>query len=513
MVGWPALGEVVVYVVGVGVTTKRVLTNGVPREPLASSGPKAGAVRRAGYGASGVGVGALGGRTRQLVLDTALGCFAAEGFHQTVMEDIAAKAGVSRATLYQYFASKEAIFLELVEVGGGDFLVLAKSAGPFGGGAPGFENLMAWVTAWSSEVNKYSALFVEWSNVNARKASLRPRLAWFVERHTSLWSKQLAGSDLGIVSAETMAVLMLSVADRYNYMRLVYQPAASDAELAQNLGLAFQRVLFPADEAASGRTNAKQVSLGSPNRKDPFNTDLALGSAPSAIPVGRNGKTTSKGSSVAEVSKRSDGSSEAGIDPFAGLTQQAKVTVRKLLDASGRVFANNGYSGSNVDLIVGEAGLARGTFYKYFKERTQLLAILAQECAASLVPALAELGEVAMVLDSQERSARLRILLDEFLRIQHLHSAVLRAWLEQHPNDPAVLAPYLHVRLQLRNTVAAMLGNAPADEQLHLEAAAMMFAALLERFPEESTGTRFTLTDTQIIEAQALFLERAFFAC
>jgi hypothetical protein len=56
-----------------------------------------------------------------------------------------------------------------------------------------------------------------------------------------------------------------------------------------------------------------------------------------------------------------------------------------------------------------------------------------------------------------------------------------------------------------------MLANAPVDQRLDLEAAAMMFAALLERFPEESTGTRFALTDTQIIEAQALFLERAFF--
>ena len=56
-----------------------------------------------------------------------------------------------------------------------------------------------------------------------------------------------------------------------------------------------------------------------------------------------------------------------------------------------------------------------------------------------------------------------------------------------------------------------MLTNAPSDKRLDLEAAAMMFAALLERFPEESTGTRYALTDAQIIEAQALFFERAFF--
>jgi AcrR family transcriptional regulator len=445
---------------------------------LASSGATAGVVRRAGYGASGPGVGALGGRTRQLVLDAGLDCFAAAGFHETVMEDIAAKAGVSRATLYQYFASKEAIFLELIEVGGGDFLMLAKSAGPFSDSAAGVENLLAWVTAWSSEVDKYSALFVEWSNVNARKAALRPRLAWFVERHTTVWAQQLASADLGIVSPETMAVLMLAMADRYNYMRLVYKPEATNTELVTNLALAFQRVLFPSNQIA--------VPVSVPASKPAADSPLRS-STNSPTPTG------------------------AAIDPHAGLTPQAVVTVRKLLDAAGRVFANNGYSGSNVDLIVSEAGLARGTFYKYFKERTQLLAVLAQECAASLLPALAELQELAGLTDGQERSARLRMLLGEFLRIQHLHSAVLRAWLEQQPNDAAVLAPYAIVRLQLRDTVAAMLSNAPPDKRLDLEAAAMMFASLLERFPEESTGTRYALTDTQIIEAQALFLERAFF--
>jgi AcrR family transcriptional regulator len=421
----------------------------------------------------------LGGRTRQLVLDAGLDCFAAAGFHETVMEDIAAKAGVSRATLYQYFASKEAIFLELIEVGGGDFLTLAKSVGPFGDSAAGVENLLAWVTAWSSEVDKYSALFVEWSNVNARKAALRPRLAWFVERHTTVWARQLASADLGIVSPETMAVLMLAMADRYNYMRLVYKPEATDAELATNLASAFQHVLFPSDQIAA-----------------PVSVSVSQSAADSTTRSSTDSPTPTAG---------------AEIDPLAGLSAQAVVTVRKLLDAAGRVFANNGYSGSNVDLIVSEAGLARGTFYKYFKERTQLLAVLAQECAASLLPALAELQGLARVRDSQERSVHLRMLLGEFLRIQHLHSAVLRAWLEQQPNDAAVLAPYAIVRLQLRDTVAAMLSNAPPDKRLDLEAAAMMFASLLERFPEESTGTRYALTDAQIIEAQAVFLERAFF--
>jgi AcrR family transcriptional regulator len=53
-------------------------------------------------------------RRRQL-LDTALGVFAAEGFHATSMNDVADAAGVTKPVLYQHFTSKRKLYLELLE--------------------------------------------------------------------------------------------------------------------------------------------------------------------------------------------------------------------------------------------------------------------------------------------------------------------------------------------------------------------------------------------------------------
>jgi AcrR family transcriptional regulator len=53
-------------------------------------------------------------RRRQL-LDRALGVFAAHGFHDTSMNDIAEAAGVTKPVLYQHFRSKRALYLELVD--------------------------------------------------------------------------------------------------------------------------------------------------------------------------------------------------------------------------------------------------------------------------------------------------------------------------------------------------------------------------------------------------------------
>jgi len=67
-------------------------------------------------------------RRRQL-LDVALDAFSAGGFHGTSMDDIAAAAGVTKPVLYQHFGSKRALYVELLDVVGGQLMgVIAKAA-------------------------------------------------------------------------------------------------------------------------------------------------------------------------------------------------------------------------------------------------------------------------------------------------------------------------------------------------------------------------------------------------
>ena len=54
-------------------------------------------------------------RKRQMVLDTATELFLRQGFAGTSMDEVAARAGVSKQTVYKQFASKEALFLGIVQ--------------------------------------------------------------------------------------------------------------------------------------------------------------------------------------------------------------------------------------------------------------------------------------------------------------------------------------------------------------------------------------------------------------
>ena len=74
--------------------------------------------------------------TRVALLEAALEEFSAFGFRRTSMESVARRAGVSRATLYLYWKSKDALFRDLVEQTHEDQvaameLVYAKEPGDF----------------------------------------------------------------------------------------------------------------------------------------------------------------------------------------------------------------------------------------------------------------------------------------------------------------------------------------------------------------------------------------------
>lgn len=63
-------------------------------------------VRRASYGPSSPAIGARGASTRTRITEVSLELFGRLGYFDTSVDAIAKAAGVSRATLYQYFRAR-----------------------------------------------------------------------------------------------------------------------------------------------------------------------------------------------------------------------------------------------------------------------------------------------------------------------------------------------------------------------------------------------------------------------
>jgi len=75
----------------------------------------------------GASVGFREEKKRQ-IQRAALLAFSRKGYHRTTMRDIADFAGIGKSTIYEYFESKEELFLSLIDFAGSQFLENIKKA-------------------------------------------------------------------------------------------------------------------------------------------------------------------------------------------------------------------------------------------------------------------------------------------------------------------------------------------------------------------------------------------------
>jgi AcrR family transcriptional regulator len=74
-------------------------------------------------------------------------------------------------------------------------------------------------------------------------------------------------------------------------------------------------------------------------------------------------------------------------------TARGQRTRRLIVDAARRVFERDGYIDANIDDIVSEAGVARGSFYTYFPSKLEVFRELSHEVGALVDEAVAPCHE------------------------------------------------------------------------------------------------------------------------
>ncbi|EUA58624.1 bacterial regulatory s, tetR family protein [Mycobacterium intracellulare 1956] len=203
-------------------------------------------VRRASYGPSSPAVGARGANTRGRIAEVSLELFGRVGYFDTSVDAIAKAAGVSRATLYQYFKGKDEIFLELLNECGSALFRVARRIGPLGPDEVGFDNLNWWLGEWSWVFDKYSTMFVQWTAIASSDTKVRPEITRFVRGYNHRLAERLAGSGLNGLDPEVAAMAMTALVHRLNlfvHTDRAYGRSAKDA--VDTLSVFLQLMLFP----------------------------------------------------------------------------------------------------------------------------------------------------------------------------------------------------------------------------------------------------------------------------
>jgi AcrR family transcriptional regulator len=149
-------------------------------------------------------------RRRQL-LDTALEVFAADGFHGTSMNDVAEAAGVTKPVLYQHFASKRQLYLELLEdVGTRLSDVIAAATAHAGGPHEQVENgFAAYFHFVAEHRSAYQLLFGGGSRRDTEFADAVRR----VEEHVAASVEALIEADVDPDHRRTLAFGLVGLAE------------------------------------------------------------------------------------------------------------------------------------------------------------------------------------------------------------------------------------------------------------------------------------------------------------
>jgi AcrR family transcriptional regulator len=200
----------------------------------------------------------------------------------------------------------------------------------------------------------------------------------------------------------------------------------------------------------------------------------------------------------------------AGTAPDVTATRemraQGRKTMRRLLDAGMRVFADRGFHAARVDDIVRAARTSHGTFYLYFTNKEDLLRALATECAHDLSALAGTLGPVG---PDAAGYAELRGFLGRFFATYRRYGPVIRAWMEGHVDDRAVSALGVQSFTDIATALGRRMHEAGTDGD---DASVQALMAMLERYAYFLVSRRLDFDTDAMLDTVTHLVHRGFFA-
>jgi AcrR family transcriptional regulator len=148
---------------------------------------------------------------RDQLLAVAVEVFAREGFHATSMNDVAVKAGVTKPVLYQHFASKRELYLELLSAVGERLLdrirrATGQATSPHEQVEQGFAAYFRWV---AEDRDEFALLF----GGGARRDEEFAGAVRAVEGHIAKAIAPLIAADIDPDHRQTLAYALVGLAE------------------------------------------------------------------------------------------------------------------------------------------------------------------------------------------------------------------------------------------------------------------------------------------------------------
>ncbi len=168
-------------------------------------------------------------QTRTAILKAAADAFGANGYASTTMADVAAAAGVSLGTVYQYFRDRADLISVLVRGRVAERMNQAEVGWRAQDGVAGLERLLSNFVAAYAEVAPLAAVWEEVAHVEPALADLRRRLGRQFTDAVARELKRAAKAELvrADLHADITARALTAMVDRFCFVTYVFDPPES----------------------------------------------------------------------------------------------------------------------------------------------------------------------------------------------------------------------------------------------------------------------------------------------
>ena len=398
-------------------------------------------------------VGAKGRATQQRLLSAALELFDEQGYNHTSVEDITERADCSRATLYQYFESKDDLFRRLAGRFGEDLGQLIEGLEPIDASTKGVEVIRGWFAQLVDVHDQYRPIASSFAASLRRDQQMVTGAKTLGDRYGKALAKVLRDPLPSPIPIESLANLVSGTA--YETCNI----AGRSRQLSPE-----RRV----DGTAQWVHRAFFGKIAGVNLDAPTESSRKRTKAPDLwVP-------------------NSDG---------LGLRPKSERTRALLVQSAGEAFSELGYHSTRVDDIVAAASLSHGAFYRYFDDKEAVFTEVATAAAADMILLLEELPDPDDGIASW---------CQRYYRTYQAHGPLFQIWPEA--TEAGVPAGEEVLKAVTSTLYDALAGRAFGDADVD----SLVLFAFAEGAPHSTIGYS-TRSFTEAANTWALVLERAIF--
>ncbi|MCW2686994.1 MAG: transcriptional regulator, TetR family [Mycobacterium sp.] len=420
-------------------------------------------LRRPGYTPGNAALGRRGAHTRDRIVACAAELFVANGYNGTSIDAIAKAVGGSRATIYQYFESKQRIFLELVGQCEQAVLEHGRRLGRLGPDAEGWENLQRWLREWGELYDRYAMVFLEFPGIGTIEGLPHADTGKVAGEYERLVVDKLRAAGLSGIEPGDAAAALLRIShmvNLYRYRGMFELP--SREQTSASLAVAMQLMLFP-------DTPASVIGPG-PTPATPSDEVRML--------------------HTADVPE----------------TPEASPISQDILSASSVLFAERGYYAVAMEDIATASNISRATLYRYFGNKLKILAELSNWATIEGDHLAAELREMASGdLDVDA----LRGWMGRYVRFHRSYGGIIRASFDGTLAEQLSEDRVSHGMDAFDAAATSVLNRLVLPVGIDAAVAAAVFLAVLGRMTEPTASDAGVGNDYDTAERLVLIVRRA----